>query len=65
MSKNMFNQKNPDTNVCDKNDTVYHGESNYMLCVKWDDFIKKIDHYIDRAYTIQDNQDDYDIRKVV
>lgn len=65
MSKNMFNQKNPDTNVCDKNDTVYHGESNYMLCVKWDDFIKRIDHYIDRAYTIQDNQDDYDIRKVV
>ena len=32
-----------------------------MLCVKWNDFIKDIDKYIDRAYLFQDNMDDYEI----
>lgn len=65
MSENMFNQKKPDTNTCENNDTVYHGECHYMLCVRWDDFIKDVDKYIDRAYEIQDNQDEYTIRKEV
>lgn len=65
MRDNMFNQKKPDTSVCNNRDTVYHGEFNYMLCVKWEDFIKNVDSYIDRAYAIQDNQDNYDIRKEI
>jgi hypothetical protein len=63
MSGNMFNQKQPDSNFCDSNETVYHGESNYMLCVKWSDFSANMEQYIDRAYKIQDRQDDYSIQK--
>lgn len=65
MSKNMFNQKHPDTSKCNNSETIYRGECNYMLCVKWDDFINNVDSYIDRAYKIQENQDYYDIKKTV
>jgi hypothetical protein len=36
-----------------------------MLCVKWNDFVDNVDKYIDRAYSIQDNQDEYDIAKTI
>lgn len=65
MSGNMFNQKRPDTTSCDSHETIYHGESNYMLCVKWDDFISNMEYYINRAYKIQDAQDNYDIQKEI
>lgn len=65
MSKNMFNQKSPDKEQCDNNNYIYHGECNYMLCVKWNDFVDNVDKYIDRAYSIQDNQDEYDIAKAI
>lgn len=65
MSKNMFNQKNPDKEECESNNYIYHGECNYMLCVKWNDFVDNVDKYIDRAYSIQDNQDEYDIAKTI
>lgn len=63
MSGNMFNQKQSNSNYCDSGLTVYHGEYNYMLCVKWSDFTNNMEHYIDRAYKIQHNQDDYNIQK--
>ena len=65
MRKNMFNQKSPDREVCDIEHNIYHGDCNYMLCVKWEDFIKDIDTYINKAYEIQENQDQYDIAKEV
>ena len=65
MSKNMFNKKEPDKEQCDNNSYIYYGESNYMLCVKWNDFVDNVDQYIDRAYSIQDNQDEYDIAKTI
>ncbi|WP_106765147.1 TIR domain-containing protein [Pseudoruminococcus massiliensis] len=65
MSKNMFNQKSPDKEQCDNNNYIYHGECNYMLCVKWNDFVDNVDKYIDRAYSIQDNQEEYDIAKTI
>lgn len=65
MSKNMFNQKSPDKEQCDNNNYIYHGECNYMLCVKWNDFVDNVDKYIDRAYSIQDNQEEYDIAKAI
>lgn len=65
MKNNMFNVKNPDKNKCDSGDIVYHGECNYMKCVKWDDFIDDMEKYIDKAYDIQDNQDNYNISKEV
>lgn len=65
MGKNMFNEKTPNTNGCDTGSTIYRGDYNYMLCVKWDDFISNPDHYIDKSYEIQDKQDNYDIRKEI
>lgn len=65
MGENMFNEKTPNNNSCDTGNTVYHGDCNYMLCVKWDDFISNPDHYIDKSYEIQDKQDDYVIRKEI
>lgn len=65
MRKNMFNQKSPDREVCDNEHNIYYGDCNYMLCVKWEDFIRDIDAYVDKAYEIQDNQDHYNIVKEV
>ncbi len=65
MKGNMFNQKSPNSNKCDDGSTVYHGDSSYMLCVKWDEFIADMDTYINKAYEIQDKIDDYNIQKEV
>ncbi|GAB6171957.1 hypothetical protein JCM15765_14350 [Paradesulfitobacterium aromaticivorans] len=65
MGKNMFNEKKPTTDNCDSGSTIYRGDYNYMLCAKWDDFKGSPDYYIDKAYEIQDKQDNYDIRKEI
>ena len=65
MSGNMFNQKNPDANNCDVGQTIYHGDCSYMYCVKWSDFVGDMESYIDKAYEIQENQDDYNIQKEI
>ena len=65
MKGNLFNIKKPNVTICDDGLRVYHGESSYMLCVKWDDFIDNIDYYIDKAYTIQDNIDEFDVQKEI
>ena len=65
MSGNMFNHKNPYANSCDVGHTIYHGDCNYMLCVKWSDFVDDMESYIDKAYEIQDNQDNYNIQKEI
>lgn len=61
----MFNHKNPDANSCYVGHTIYHGDCNYMLCVKWSDFVDDMESYIDKAYEIQDNQDNYNIQKEI
>ena len=65
MKGNMFNQKQPTTNTCSSQQVIYHGECNYMLCVKWCDFVKKMESYIDRAYEIQSHQENYNIQKEI
>lgn len=65
IKKNKFNYKNPDTNDCDNNDKVWHGECSYIEAVKWSDFISDINKYIDEAYCRQKNIDDYEIYKEV
>jgi len=65
MKNNMFNQKKPSTKDCDDGSTVYYGDSSYMLCVKWNDFINNMDTYIDKSYEIQDKMDEYIIQKEV
>lgn len=65
LRKNMFNVKNADTTDCDDGSKVYHGESSYIISVTWDDFIASVDTYIDRAYALQEEIDDYNIYKEV
>lgn len=65
MRGNLFNQKNPDSDICANHSTIYHGDSNYMLCVKWEDFKNDMALYIDRALEIQAKKDDYDIQKTI
>lgn len=65
MKKNMFNIKNPNTNNCDDGSVVYHGDCSYIDSVKWEDFIKDPEKYINKAYDIQENIDLYDIWKEV
>lgn len=65
MRKNMFNLKSPNKKTCDDNSTVYYGDSSYITSVKWDDFIKDPEAYIQKAYDIQSNIELYDIRKEV
>lgn len=65
MKNNMFNIKNPNSKQCDDGSTVYYGDSSYMCCVKWEDFITDVNKYIEKAYEIRDKKDDYDIQKEV
>lgn len=63
MRKNMFNIKRPNKKDCDDGSTVYYGDSSYMTTVKWEDFIKDPESYIDKAYDIQSKIEQYDVCK--
>ncbi len=63
MRKNMFNLKQPDKKECDDGSTVYYGDSSYISTVKWEDFIKSPESYINKAYDIQSKIEKYDVCK--
>jgi len=65
MKGNLFNQKQPISKTCDTGSTIYYGQHSYMLCVKWEDFKTNMSSYIETAYEIQANKDDYNIQKVI
>lgn len=65
MRGNMFNIKNPNIKQCPDGSITYQGDSSYMYCVKWDNFISNVDRYIDKAYEIREKIDDYNIQKEV
>jgi hypothetical protein len=65
LHKNMFNLKNPNKNDCENGSIIYHGDSSYILSVEWDTFINDTDTYINKAYELQDNIDNYNIFKEV
>ena len=65
MRKNMFNQKQPNKKDCEDGSTVYYGDSSYMSIVKWEDFIKSPEFYINKAYDIQSKIEKYDVCKEV
>jgi len=62
---NMFNVKDPDTKKCSDGSVIYHGESSYIKSIKWEDFIKAPEKYINQAYELQDNINTYNIKKEV
>ena len=62
LSKNMFNQKKPDTRDCN-GQKIYNGYFSYIHCVKWDDFKPDLNRYINIAYKIKENLEEYNISK--
>ncbi len=65
---NMFNIKKPTHNGCSNhatNTSVYTGQSSYIASVKWCDFIKDKEEYLQMAEDIRDKIDDYNITKTV
>lgn len=61
LQENMFNIKNPDCRICGVNSKIFHGESSYIYSVKWKDFVKEPEDYINKAYAIQSALEKYDI----
>ena len=61
MRDNMFNRKKPEKKLCDRNDQIYYGDCSYIISVKWDDFIRDIEGYIEQAYYIQNSIANYDV----
>lgn len=65
LKNNMFNLKDAPKKDCDNGSTIWYGDSSYVSSVIWDDFIKDMDKYIDKAYEIQGKIDNYDICKEI
>ncbi|VAL40822.1 MTH538 TIR-like domain (DUF1863) [Enterobacter kobei] len=68
LKANMFNIKTPSYNDCihhDEKSKIYTGNSSYIYSVKWCDFISKPDFYLDKAMTVNEEIDNYDIKRSV
>lgn len=65
MQKNMFNVKSADKKYCDDGSTVYYGDSSYMITVKWEDFIKDPESYINKSYDLQSQIEKYEVYKEI
>lgn len=59
IKENMFNRKNPMTNECDKNTTIWYGEFSYIPMVRWEYFKNNVTSCIDRVEKIKDDADNY------
>lgn len=64
ISSNMFNLKSRSSNKkdCISHNDVYMGEVSYISLVRWEDFYKNPDKYIQQAIDRQKNADDYDLK---
>lgn len=65
LKENMFNKKDRNIIECSSGKVVYSGYSSYIYSVKWDDFIRDVDKYIDIAVEINSNIGDYNICRSV
>lgn len=69
LGKNMFNRRQPKRTRCVNRmcGRVFHtgDDHSYIYPVKWDDFIAKINFYIQHATRINENIDDYNIVKTI
>lgn len=61
LKENMFNRINGDKRICYQNDTVWNGECSYIPMVKWCDFATNVDYFIEKAESIKDNAEAYDL----
>lgn len=65
IKENMFNRKNPMTNECDKNTTIWYGEFSYIPMVRWEYFKNNVTSCIDRVEKIKDDADNYKLHLFV
>jgi len=65
MKNNMFNSNTCYRGSCDNGESIWRGNYSYLSSVKWCDFVRAPDQYIEKAYDIQRNLDDYSICKEV
>lgn len=62
---NMFNASAKNRMNCLQGSNVYTGECSYIPSITWGDFTANVNGCLDRAVTINNNTDDYDIVKEV
>lgn len=60
IKENMFNRKNPNTNLCKQATTVWYGEYNYIPMVRWNYFVGHVSELIDRAERIKEDYEKND-----
>jgi hypothetical protein len=66
IKKNKFNRtENDSKRTCDNDSTIWTGTCSYIEAVKWSNFIKNYQKYVDSAVDRQDHIDEYDICKEV
>lgn len=65
LKKNKFNYKKGDIYTCTEDSQVWRGNCSYIEAVRWCDFIKEINYYLQKAVNRQNHLEDYDITKDV
>jgi len=65
LSNNMFNKKHleDDRIRCHDGQMAYGGNPSYIDCVKWEDFIRNPNYYLEVAENIKNNAYNYNITK--
>ena len=58
----MFNRYQKTNADCTQGSVVYNGWHSYIHMVRWDDFIRNINFWIEKAEEILNNKDNYDIK---
>ena len=65
IQKNKFNRvKNASKTTCG-NETVWNGTCSYIEAVRWEDFVKDYQYYVEKAVERQESMGDYEICKEV
>lgn len=62
LQENMFNILEPDVYSCSEKSKIYRGDASYIYSVKWVDFVKNPELYINKAYEIQSAIKKYKIK---
>ena len=69
LKKNMFNRKSTNKTTCQGDvcgsDLHTGNDHSYIHPVKWNDFIRHLDMYLNHAVQINESIDDYDIKKEI
>ena len=66
LKENMFNHKKKEESIRECNGTkIYEGRPSFIHSVKWEQFVKNINTYINIALEIRQNIDQYELIKTV